>query len=307
MTISVALKKYHKIEIELLLAHVLKKPKEFVFLHPDYNLTKKQYNNLTKFIKRRLKGEPIAYILGYKDFRGLRFKVNKDVLIPRPETEMVVDLVIASECIRAKQSKPSQEKIASSPDKALAPRNDIVKILDIGTGSGCIAVSLAKEFRIADYELRIVASDISEKALKVAKENAKNILAKNSHTPAYGRIGVSGIQFIKSDLLKNVKGDFDIIIANLPYVPVSDYKKLKANLKFEPKNSIFAKENGLVLIRKLLEQIAQRKNKPKLVYLEFDPRQKQELNHLIKKNLPNAVINFHKDFAGKWRYAEIKI
>ena len=95
LSIKEVLKKYHKIEIELLLAHVLRKPKEFLFLFPQHELTRIQADELTRMAQRRMRGEPVAYIVGYKDFYGLRFKVNRRVLIPRPETEMVVDLVSA--------------------------------------------------------------------------------------------------------------------------------------------------------------------------------------------------------------------
>ena len=311
MTIKRALRKYHKIEIELLLAHVLRKSKEFVFMHSDFILTSYHFDILSSLIKRREKGEPVAYILGYKDFYGLRFKVNKNVLIPRPETEIIVNLVIASVAKQSFQKK----KIASSPDKALAPRNDKIKILDIGTGSGCIIISLAKNLMHngSHCALEFYASDISAAALKVAKQNAKILLAPNSHTPVYGRV-----RFIHSDLLTDIKGDFDIIIANLPYFPSealakeggwSEWKNntsaATAGLKFEPKGALFASERGLYQIIRLLRQISALKTQPKLVYLEFDPRQKRQLSSEIKKLLPRAEVTFHKDFAGRWRCVEI--
>lgn len=274
MTIRDALKKYSAIEIELLLAHVLNKPKEFLFMNPDRQLSNVQINKLSGVAKRRQKGEPAAYILGYKDFCGLRFKVNKDVLIPRPETESIVERLgkIISGFVRGSGSYAT--------------------ILDIGTGSGCIIISLANTISAKNFIF--FGSDVSEKALKVAKANAKAY-----HAP---------IKFIKSSLLKNIRQDFDIIIANLPYV----WKAWKNNssaetigLKFEPKQALFAEEKGLKLIRQLLEQITKRKNKPKLVYLEFDPRQKKDLAVLIKKYLPRSKSTYFKDLAGLWRFVEI--
>src|SRR3989344_9539144 len=153
MTVGGALKKYHNIEIDLLLAFVLKKSREFLYLWPNHRLTQKQTNRLTRMVQRRIKGEPMAYILGYKDFMGHRFAVNKDVLIPRPETEEIVERILNKELgIRNKKS---------------------IRILDVGTGSGCIAISLAKELSIKNYEVSITASDISEKALVVARQSAK--------------------------------------------------------------------------------------------------------------------------------------
>ena len=97
MTVGGALKKYHNIEIDLLLAFVLKKSREFLYLWPNHRLTQKQTNRLTRMVQRRIKGEPMAYILGYKDFMGHRFAVNKDVLIPRPETEEIVERILNKE------------------------------------------------------------------------------------------------------------------------------------------------------------------------------------------------------------------
>src|SRR3989344_5402394 len=106
MTSNEALKKYQNVEIELLLADVLKKPREFLFMHPEFILTSKHLNILSKYIKRRKQGEPIAYILGYKDFMGLRFKVNKDVLIPRPETEWLGGKIVQSEKWQNQNPRP---------------------------------------------------------------------------------------------------------------------------------------------------------------------------------------------------------
>src|ERR1051326_2631101 len=216
MIIKDLLKKYYKVEIELelLLAHVLKKPKEFLYLNPSFKLTIKQLSNLAKLVNRRLKGEPVAYILGYKDFYGLRFKVNRHVLIPRPETEWVVEKI-----------SNIQLPISKRP----------IRILDLGTGSGAIIISIAKILTSPNPSLEkegdgpilplrpghpfiawrkwggfkggasggyeFIASDISKKALAVAKQNAKIHKAK--------------IKFVHSDMLENIRMSPDIIIANL--------------------------------------------------------------------------------------------
>lgn len=276
MRINEILKKYTKVEIEILLAHVLNKPKEFLYMEPAYKLSASKLISLRKLIKRREKGEPIAYILGYKEFLGLRFKVNKNVLVPRPETELLV------ESIKLKVESMGQ--------------NNPVRILDVGTGSGAIAVSLANQVQGARLKVQISASDVSQNALAVAKENAKLHKVK--------------IKFIKSSLLQNIKEDFDIIVANLPY----GWKAWKNNssiatkgLKFEPQVALFTEENGLKLIRELLEQIPKETIKPKLVYLEFDPRQKQDLAKLIKRTLPSSKATFYKDYAKMWRFVEITL
>ena len=244
-------------------------------MNGENRLTRRQADGLTRMVKRRMAGEPMAYILGYKDFWGLRFKVNKDVLVPRPETEWVVERVMNYE---------------------LRSMNGDIRILDIGTGSGAIIISLAKELVTRNSSpITLFASDISPAALKVAKANAKAHKVK--------------IKFIKSDLLKNIKINPDVIIANLPYGwhgVKNRFSSVKDGLKFEPQKALYTKEKGLFEIRRLLQQIAQRKHQPKLIYLEFDPRQKADLNRLIKKYLPKGEIKFHKDFNNFWRYVEIK-
>ncbi len=320
MTVNKILKKYSSIEIELLLADVLGKSKEFLYMNGENRLTRIQVNRLTLMAKRRLRGEPVAYILGYRDFYGLRFMVNKNVLIPRPETELLVERVVQSLLLFKEEYRPqggevvgevsiktptlpSRQSGTPSLFKGRMLRGLSIKILDLGTGSGCIAISLTKKIKDLRLKIKVTASDISPSALKVAKQNAKNILTPISHTPVYGRL-----EFIKSDLLQKIKGDFDMIIANLPY----GWNQWKNNtsaatigLKFEPKQALFTKESGLYEIRRLLQQIAERKHLPKLIYLEFDPRQKAELHELIKKYLPKADVKFYKDLNNLWRFAEI--
>ncbi|MBI3231736.1 MAG: peptide chain release factor N(5)-glutamine methyltransferase [Candidatus Doudnabacteria bacterium] len=278
MSIEQAIKKYSSIEIDLLLSHILGKSKEFLFLHPEYELSNNQVRKLSSFVKRRQKGEPMAYILGYKDFCGLRFKVNRSVLIPRPETEELVRKIMEHETWSIKHVRP-------------------IRILDVGTGSGCIAISLAKLSQSIIHNSRFIihASDISKKALAVARQNAR------AH-------GVE-IKFIHSDILQNVGISFDIIVANLPYGWKAWQNNTSAEtvgLKFEPKEALFTKENGLRHIRRLIEQISKLPSKPIAILLEYDPRQKNPLAKTIKEHLPSFQIKFYTDFNGLWRYAEIR-
>jgi release factor glutamine methyltransferase len=254
----------------------------------------------------------VAYILGYKDFMGLRFKVNKDVLIPRPETEELVEQVIKSVKLLGypvKKNSPSLlpfGKLRTCFGQR-GGKGGVIKILDVGTGSGCIAVAIAKQLQqvqISNIKYQIYASDVSQKALAVAKHNAKTHRVK--------------IKFIHSDILQNIRMKLDVIVANLPYLPTKALAKeggLKAwknntstetvGLKFEPQQALFTKEHGLYYIRSLLEQIAGQKQQPKSIFLEFDPRQKQELNRVIKKYLPDTRIEFFKDLFGRWRFCQI--
>ena len=181
------------------------------------------------------------------NFYGRDFIITPDVLIPRPETEMMVDAVLN---LAGKAYLPGVK-----PAQAKLPRN--CAILDVGTGSGCVAVSLAPKLP----EAHIAACDISEKALKVARENAANL-------------GVN-VEFIESDLLDNVSGVFDVVVANLPYVDVNWDWIDKEGLSREPEIALYAEDGGLALIKKLIGQVAERKIK--YLVLEADPCQHEQV------------------------------
>ena|SRR5258708_975739 len=270
MTIKEVLKKYSSTEVELLLSHVLGKSKEFLYMNPESKLATKQLSDLTGLIKRRQKGEPIAYILGYKDFCGLRFKVNRSVLIPRPETEWIVEHIGSSFL--------GQETARAT------------KILDVGTGSGNIAISLAKMLGASGF--KFYASDSSKKALAVAKTNAKTHGAK--------------IQFIQSSLFSKIKGAFDIVIANLPYVPKKIYDSRFEDLRYEPKLALTDGTNRFVLYEEFFQQIYEHLNKKASICLEIDPESKKLLAIWAKKNLPTAEIKFYRDLNNLWRYLIVK-
>jgi len=210
----------------ILLSLVLKKEKEYILTHPEQGLIKNQQKQFLSLLEKRSKRFPLAYLTGEKEFFGYEFLVNKSVLIPRPETEQIIELALKN----VKENK----KIKTW------------KILDIGTGSGCITISLAKELKRLHLDYKITASDISASALKIAKTNAKNLKTKK-------------IIFIRSDLFKNINGKFNLILANLPYVKKCE---IENELKFEPilaledKNQIkkfltlapkFLEKNGLII------------------------------------------------------------
>lgn len=239
MTIAEALKLYKDIEVDLLLGHVLKQTKEFLYIHPDKKLTPWQQKQIAKLSSQRRRGMPVAYLLGYKYFYGLRFKVTGDTLIPRPETEWLVEKSIG--IIEAKLKKPRKNKL---------------KVLDMATGSGCIIVSVAAHLQKTQTEFW--AADVSNKALTVAKQNAKANKAK--------------VKFVHSNLFSKVKGEFDLIIANLPYVPSSDYKKLKDGLKFEPKLALTDGTNTFKLLKKFLAQARYYLKPGGVLIIEVDPK-----------------------------------
>ncbi len=242
------------LDAELLLAFTIKKEKSFLFAHPEKKLSATQEKRFNELIRRRSKHEPIAYIIGHKYFYGLDIMVNKNSLIPRPESEIIVE-----EVIRMKLKSPT--------------------IIDIGTGSGAIIIALAKNIRNAKF----AATDISEKALSIAKKNARE------HKVA------SKIKFLKGDLaeplkalLLRLKGPA-VITANLPYLPTNIWKKAMPDVKeYEPRNALDGGKDGMKYYRRLFAQLKKMrlKIKPTLI-IEIDPSQSRFFDGKakIKKDL----------------------
>lgn len=217
-------------------------------------------------IQQRLKNEPVAYLINNKEFYGLNFYVDKNVLIPRPETEVLVDEIFKHIRIANHESR--------------------ITICDIGTGSGCIAITLKKYLPKA----KVYASDISKKALAVAKKNARKLKVK--------------ILNKQGDLLKPLKKiKINIIAANLPYLTPRQMKE--ESIQAEPKLALSGGKDGLDLYKELLNQVKEYAQKP-LIFLEIDPRQAMKIRRLIKKKLPQAVIEIKKDLSGRNRIAIIR-
>lgn len=267
--------KIEALDIELILSYVLKKPREFLITHPE---TKINSYKVIKLIKLREQGVPLAYLTGHKEFFGLDFFVNKNVLIPRPETELIIDLVL---------------------QKLQTKNLELGTILiDVGTGSGCIPISINKH-----YHLPTFATDISKPALVVAKKNAKlhkvkiKFLAGNLLQP-----------FLNPSITKSLNQTQLIITANLPYLTPKQFKS-EPTIKYEPKNALIAGYDGLKYYRELLKQISQltkKYNLKPISYLEIDPSQTKHIKEIIKKYLPKLKIVIHQDLAGKNRIVEIQ-
>lgn len=263
------------LDAEVLMAHTLKKDRSWIIAHSNDNLSPYLESCFLKLVSRREKREPIAYIIGTKDFYGRSFLVNKHVLIPRPETELLIDEL----------------------KKRLDSKNRFL-LWDLGTGSGAIAITVAKEFPRS----QIIASDISSQAIAVAKKNASRCRASKR------------IAFIRGDLLcpaviKAVSTSKLplIIAANLPYLPDSDRKKLETDIvAFEPEQALFSGKDGLDAIRWLFHQINDELNAfPKLLLCEFDSPQSKTIQKLAKKIFPTLHRRTIKDLAGRERLLEI--
>ncbi|MGB1256731.1 MAG: peptide chain release factor N(5)-glutamine methyltransferase [Thiolinea sp.] len=202
-----------RLDVEILLAHCLNKPRSFLYTWPEHRPAEEQLAEFNTLITQRLSGQPIAYLTNQREFWGLMLKVTPDTLIPRPDTELLVEAALQQ----------------FQPDQALS-------ILDLGTGSGAIAIALASEFPTA----HIIATDKSTAALKVAQENA---LQHHQHN----------IQFIESDWFSAVPDkSFDLILSNPPYIAEYDPHLTRGDVQFEPLTALTSGHDGLDDIRHLI-------------------------------------------------------
>ncbi len=252
----------------VLLAYVLGKPKTWVIAHSDSCLTPQQKANLEALIQRLIAGEPLAYLTGTRSFYGLSLEVSPAVLIPRPETEMLVDLAL----------------------NWLQAHPDVTQALDIGTGSAAIAVALA----VNCPRLNLLASDISLPALEIAQKN----LSKHGLQ--------AQISLLASDLCNAFKGNFQLVTANLPYIPESKLYQVNS-LPWEPRLALDGGPDGLKLIRALLAQLPLYLQPPALVLLETEASLGPQIAHLAKKAFPGGKIELLSDLAGLHRVVSVEI
>lgn len=269
-----------ELDTKVLLKHVLQKDEVFLLSYPKTELSTAENLELKKLLKRRKNNEPIAYITGHKEFFGYDFTVTPDVLIPRPETEFLVEQAL----------NHTESGVRSSE----------FDILDLGTGSGCIIISLIKSLSTPKL-CTFHASDLSQKALSIAKKNAQ------THDIA------DKINFCKSDLFANplLHKKYDLIIANLPYVPKTVHSSQftvhsEKGIDFEPQGAIFANDNGSSVIKKFLDQAPSFLKNQGAILIELDPRNAHDLQKYAKTKFPSAKIKLIRDLSGLDRYLTIK-
>ncbi len=243
-----------RINAELLLTHVLTCKRLDLYLFFDRPLTLEETDLYREYLKRRVKFEPLQYILGEVEFYGLKFKVNPSVLIPRPETELLVETILAG--------FDNKQKF---------------RILDIGTGSGNIVISLAKYFNNSKF----IAIDISEDSLKLASENAKLNF-------------VTGIiDFRKNDILTeqfNSIDKFDIIVSNPPYISINEYQNLQPELRvYEPKIALTDNADGFKFYHSIISKADSMLKKGGKLYLEMGDGQTDTVYNLFLKYNFNKV------------------
>lgn len=260
------------LDASVLIAHLINRPRTWVMAHPELNLTAEQQKNLDDSLMRLERGESFPYVLGHWEFFGLDFDITPDVLIPRPETELLVEKAIAW-----LQETPMRRTVA-----------------DVGTGSGAIAVTIA----VNVPNTRILATDISYTALEVAKKNAIKVEVNNQ------------IDFVQCDLLpphlteQPTDRRFDLICANLPYIPTSTLRKLPIFGR-EPTLALDGGEDGLELIRHLLNIAPEWLAPNGMILLEIESSRGIQALNLACDLFSEASIQLHQDLAGHDRLLEI--
>jgi release factor glutamine methyltransferase len=254
-----------RLDAALILAHVLRRPREYLIAHGEEPLSAEQGGAFAKLLSLRVAGMPIAYILGARPFYDREFRLTSHVLIPRPETEHVVEAALSW----------------------AAGRPGPLWVVDVGTGSGVIGVSVAAHLPAA----QVVATDVSFPALQIAQINGE---------------GLPNLHFAQSDLLSALSGPFDIIAANLPYIATADLSVLDV-AKFEPHIALDGGPDGLVLIRRLLAQAPTRLRRPGLVLLEMGADQGAAVAALGRAAFPAADVRVLKDLAGLDRVVRIAV
>lgn len=251
------------LDAQVILAHVLGHDRAWLFAHHDYALSAKEAEQYAEMVARRVNAEPVAYLVGRREFYGLDLTVDRRVLIPRPETELLVDAVL--DHIELRQ----------------APT---VTVADVGTGSGAIALAVAANCPTA----RVYATDVSAGALAVAAANVARLDSRRQ------------VALLEGDLLAPLPECVDIVAANLPYIAVSEYFGLMADVRdYEPRLALEAGPHGLDVITRLLQQVPAHVNPGAAIFLEIGRGQGEAVTQLAAALLPQArQITVHQDYHG---------
>ena len=245
-----------RLDIELLLCSILKKDRTFLHAWPEHELTQKQLTRFQQLLEQRLQGQPIAHILGERGFWSLNLKVTSDTLIPRPETERLVELALG-----------------------IIPKKAQWKILDLGTGTGAIALSLAKELPAC----AITATDQSMAAINVAKQTALDN-------------AISNVEFIQSDWFSNLKQQqFNIIVSNPPYIKENDPHLQLGDVRFEPLSALTSGKDGLDDIRTIIKSSQAHLTDKGVLLIEHGYDQANDVSELLQ-HADFTNVNAFKDY-----------
>jgi release factor glutamine methyltransferase len=247
-----------RIEVQSLLQHVLQVPRAYLLAHPEHIPDAKQLASYDTLLNRRLQGEPVAYLLGEREFFGLNFKITPATLIPRSDTELLVELALQ----RLSQGK-------------------VFRVLDMGTGSGAIALSIAH----ARPDIEVTAVDASKDALQVARENAQ-------------RLGIANVRFQQSDWFSALDGQrFDLIVSNPPYIAAGDVHLTQGDVRFEPMSALASGADGLDDIRRIVSQAGDFLEKGAWLLLEHGYDQAVQVREILRQKGLIEIFS-KKDIAG---------
>lgn len=258
------------LKVKMLLANILGESKEYLIIHKNREISGNVEAEFLKYIERLKQGKPIQYIIGKTEFYGLEFTVNPSVLIPQPDTEILV------------------EEVIDIYNKNYRIKNTKISILDLCTGSGAIAISLKKNLN----NVEVFASDISKKALEVAKKNA--IQNKTE------------INFIESNLFEKIEEKFDIIVSNPPYIESDVLKTLSEEVKHEPVLALDGGEDGLDFYKKIAKEAKDYLKENGVLALEIGFNQKESVINLLEQEDYSGIYS-KKDYGGNDRIVVGKI
>ena len=302
------------LDADVLLSHTIKRSKSFLLAHRNDDLTDVQYGAFMSAIEKRKTGLAVAYITGHKEFYKLDFIVTQDVLVPKPDTETLVEKAVESikEIVRNKTSSTAKavrtaetaKKNAKTPQKNTGERTDhTFRIADICTGSGCVGIAAARELNECGIFCELTLTDISPRALEIAKQNAERLLTKAQFKRT---------AFVSGDLLAALPSDvrFDAILANPPYVPSDETTELLKDGRGEPRIALDGdadsalgvrqSSDGLAITRRLAAQAYEHLAQGGVFFLESGEYNAQEAAHLMKK-AGFVRVETHCDLSGKPR------
>lgn len=253
-----------RLEAEVLLCHLTGLGRVTLLAHPERTIPSEQVSDYWTLVRRRAAGYPLPYLIGRAEFYGLEFVVTPEVLIPRPETELLVELAL--------ERRPQT-------------------VVDVGTGSGCIAVALAVHLA----QVRVWATDLAIAALRVAAANVR-------------RHGVSGrVQLVQADLVSPLVGPVDLVVSNPPYVAQEEWMSLPLSVRrYEPALALEGGAQGLAVIRRILDTAPRLLQMGGILLLEIGAAQGRAAAALVQALLPEAQVAIHRDWAGRERVLEVR-
>lgn len=265
-----------RLDAQVLLSYVLHVERSALYAYPEQALTPQQEQQFLALIERRQRGEPIAYLVGHEEFYGLDFIVDKHVLIPRPETELLVEAAL----------KVCRQILDTGRTPLVA---------DIGTGSGAIPITLAVQEQRLSY---LYATDISADALHVAYLNCQRHHVQER------------VHLLQGDLLAPLPEPVDVVTANLPYVGTNEIGVMERDVyAYEPHLALFSGPNGLDLLQRFFtaSQLSSKLTNGAVLLLEIGYRQREALTHLLHELWPQAQVSFTKDYAGWDRVLQVSV